>query len=161
MCLSCLQRRTKETRRDQELAPPIVRTVEISAAQATSGQRRLQPAGMRKNTVIPRMLQSPLTTQSRRLVAGSPSSPTLRALGCEQCETTTPFSEAISSTVCPIVRLRATRASAAVRSNSDCTSSTDGACGVFAGIRIRTPTLWAKRSRADRRIGTTWAIRAT
>jgi hypothetical protein len=61
----------------------------------------------------------------------------------------TPFSEAISSTVCPIVRLRATRASAAVRSNGDCTSSTDGACGVFVGIRIRTPTLWEKRSRAS------------
>jgi hypothetical protein len=60
-------------------------------------------------------------------------------------------------TVCPIVRLRATRASAAVRSNSECTSSTEGACGVFAGIRIRTPMHCAKRSRADRRIGTIWA----
>ena len=71
----------------------------------------------------------------------------------------TPLSEAISSTVCPNARLRATRASAAVRSNSDCTSSTDGACRVCAGIRMRTPTQCSKRSRADRRIGATWAIR--
>src|SRR3984957_3634846 len=36
--------------------------------------------------VIARGLRYPLTGQSRRLVAGTPSSPTLRALGCGRCE---------------------------------------------------------------------------
>ena len=71
----------------------------------------------------------------------------------------TPPDVAITSTVSPPARLRATFASAGVRSKSDRMSSTDGAPGAPTGARIRTAAQRTKMSRADRRIGTTCATR--
>ena len=72
----------------------------------------------------------------------------------------TSASAAIVSTALPEARLRATRASAGVRSNNDCTNSIGGACGRVTGVRINTATQREKISRADRRTGMTCATRA-
>jgi hypothetical protein len=64
---------------------------------------------------------------------------------------------AISSSVFPVVKLRATRASAGVKSNSDVTSSTGGPFGSVTGVSSNTPAQRANRSREDLRIGMTWA----
>jgi hypothetical protein len=50
----------------------------------------------------------------------------------------TPPSAAMVLTALPEARLRATRASAGVRSNRDCTNSTGGACGGVTGVRVNT-----------------------
>jgi len=69
----------------------------------------------------------------------------------------TPPAVVISSTASPALKLRATRASAGVRSNSDCTSATGGACGSINGVITSTPAQRTKISRAIPRIGTTCA----
>jgi hypothetical protein len=63
----------------------------------------------------------------------------------------TPPSVAMSSTVLPEARLRATRASAGVKSNSDCTSSTGGACGIVTGVKTSAAAQRTKMSRAESR----------
>jgi hypothetical protein len=65
-----------------------------------------------------------------------------------------PPSAAMSCTVFPDARPRATRASVGVRSNKDCTSSTGGACGRVTGVSTSTAAQRTKMSRADKRMGT-------
>ena len=69
----------------------------------------------------------------------------------------TPPSMAMSLGVRPEARDRATRASAGVRSNNDCTSSTEGACGRVMGVSTRTAKQRTKMSRAESRMGMTCA----
>ena len=70
----------------------------------------------------------------------------------------TPPSREISSTVFPDARLRATRASAEVKSKRACTSSMGGAFGNATLVTTTAAEQRTNMSRAERRIGTTCTI---